>query len=433
MLSKGSEIFNHVDWLLNVFNNISDFVFLMKVNGNDDFRYFFINESAKKYTGLTDDAIDRTVHDMMPQNAADLIVQQYKYAIEQKKCITYEDYTINSTHDSNSIEKFEYFESKITPLFNTKGICTHIIAIVRNITERKMKEKALKESEEKYRLIADNMTDLVSIIDFDGKITYASPSHQSILGHAPENYVGECIFNYIHPSELEEVKNHFQAIHKTSKNTTLEFRHIHSDGSWLWLEGKISLVLDDDGRPKHFLLVAREVMERKLFEERLRYLAFHDTLTNLPNRRLFKTRLIQWINDANKLGHMIAVMYIDIDRFKQVNDTLGHDVGDKLLCQFSQKIKDCLREYDILARLGGDEFCILLMVNQKEDAIKIAKRIIRDIQPKWKIDSYEFNATLSIGIAFYEEGLDGETLLKRADIALYHAKKNGRNTFQVYQ
>jgi len=217
------------------------------------------------------------------------------------------------------------------------------------------------------------------------------------------------------------------------KTTTLEFRHIHSNKSWLWLEGKISLVLDDDGKAKHFLLVAREVMERKLFEERLRYLAFHDTLTNLPNRRLFKTKLVQWINDANKFGQMIAVMYIDIDRFKEVNDTLGHDIGDKLLCQFSQRIKACLRKSDILARLGGDEFCILLMVNQKKDAINIAKRIIHDIQAKWKIESYEFITTSSIGIAFYEQGMDDETLLKRADMALYQAKESGRNTFQVYQ
>ncbi|NLK98348.1 MAG: diguanylate cyclase [Epulopiscium sp.] len=432
MLSKDSEIFNRVDWFLNVFNNISDFVFLMKVNGDEDFRYLFMNESAKSFTGLTDEAIGRTVHEMMPKNVADLIVQQYKYAIEQKQCITYEDYAVSSSSDSDTTEHLEYFESKITPLFSEAGDCTHIIAVVRDITERKMKEKALKESEEKYRLIADNMTDLVSIIDVNGKITYASPSHQNILGHAPENYVGECIFNYIHPSEIEEVRNQFQDMHIAQKTTTLEFRHIHSDHSWLWLEGKISLVLDDDGNAKHFLLVAREVMERKLFEEKLRYLAFHDTLTDLPNRRLFKTKLVQWINEANKFGQMIAVMYLDIDRFKQVNDTLGHDIGDKLLCQFSQRIKACLRKSDILARLGGDEFCILLMINQKNDAINIAKRIINDIQAKWKIESYEFITTSSIGIAFYEEGLDDETLLKRADIALYHAKESGRNTFQVY-
>ncbi|HHW68188.1 MAG: hypothetical protein PWP07_1431 [Epulopiscium sp.] len=433
MLSKDSYIFNHIDWYLNIFNNISDFIFLIKVNDDDDFRYSFINKAAKQYTGLTEDAIGRTVHDMLPKILADSIIHQYKYAIAQKHCITYEDHGFFESFDSDSDENYKYFESKITPLFNNEGICTHIIAIVREITERKRKEKALKDSEKKYRLIADNMTDLVSIIDLNGKVIYASPSHNAILGHAPENYVGESFFNFIHPSEIEEVKNQIQDMLKTKESATLEFRHMHSDHSWLWLEVKMSLVLNEDENPKHFLLVAREIMERKLFEEKLRYLAYHDTLTNLPNRRLFKTKLTQCIDEASNLNENIAVMYIDIDRFKQVNDTLGHDIGDKLLCQFSQKIKACLRKSDVLARLGGDEFCILLRVNQKKDAISIAKRIINDIQPKWKINSCEFNATLSIGMAFYEDGLDEETLLKRADIALYHAKKSGRNTFQIYK
>lgn len=439
MLAVDSEIFNHVDWLLNIFNNISDFVFFMKVTQENDFRYLFMNEAAKKYTGLNENSIGKTVHEMMPKDVADLIVQQYKEAIQKKECVTYEDYSINSYQNSNpsqnvaiNPDELEYFESKITPIINKEGICTNIIAIVRDITERKRKESALKLSEEKYRLIADNMTDLVTLIDIHGTIKYASPSHESVLGHSSENYMGKPALSFIHPDDVHKIKIQSINLLKNRQAKTIEFRHRSVDNDWIWMEGKISLVLDPHGYADHFLVVAREIMERKIFEEKLRHMAFHDTLTGLPNRRYFKTKLIQSLNEIKKCGQKIAVMYIDIDKFKQVNDTLGHDVGDELLCQFSKKVKKCLRKYDTLARLGGDEFCILLLINQNDDAISIAKRIINDIQEKWKIGTNEFITTSSIGISFYEDGMDYETLLKRADIALYQAKENGRNNFQIY-
>ncbi|AQS05445.1 diguanylate cyclase (GGDEF)-like protein [Clostridium beijerinckii] len=125
-------------------------------------------------------------------------------------------------------------------------------------------------------------------------------------------------------------------------------------------------------------------------------------------------------------------MFMDIDKFKIVNDTLGHDIGDELLCQFSQRVKECLRKNDILARFGGNEFCALLLISERENAENIAKRILKALQDKWLIGEYEFFTTSNIGIAFYEDGLDDDTLIKNADIALYKAKEKGRNNYQIF-
>lgn len=161
-------------------------------------------------------------------------------------------------------------------------------------------------------------------------------------------------------------------------------------------------------------------------------MAYHDPLTGLPNRRLFKETLRQAISNADRYERNIAVMYLDLDRFKQINDTLGHDIGDELLKLFSQRVKGCLRESDMLARLGGDEFAVFLETSCDMDITTVAEKIIVTLQKQWVIGEHDFTTTSSIGIAVYEKDIDAKGLIKRADTTLYQAKQLGRNTYQIY-
>ncbi|MFC3883850.1 diguanylate cyclase domain-containing protein [Bacillus songklensis] len=205
----------------------------------------------------------------------------------------------------------------------------------------------------------------------------------------------------------------------------------------MWFEAKATPVFDEEGDFKHFLVVSREITERKMYEEKLTHMAYHDALTGLPNRRLFKERLKQSIKEAERYRRKMAVMYMDMDmdNFKDINDTLGHDVGDELLEQFSKRIQSCLRESDTFARQGGDEFTILLPnIQGEEEDLQIAERILTSLQEPWNLGEYSFQTTSSIGIAFYpKDGITKNELMKYADIALYEAKKNGRNNFKTYK
>ncbi|MEL7035100.1 MAG: diguanylate cyclase [Cyanobacteria bacterium J06592_8] len=178
----------------------------------------------------------------------------------------------------------------------------------------------------------------------------------------------------------------------------------------------------------------RDVTQEKLAEATIKHQALHDQLTNLPNRILFDQKLSEALTDAANYDRIVAMMFLDLDRFKEVNDTLGHAVGDLLLQRVTQRLVSCLREVDVIARWGGDEFVILLPhIRCREDASEIAGRLIAALQSELVIEGHPLNVTASIGIAIYpDDGLESSELLRNADIALYQAKKSGRNNYQQY-
>lgn len=306
--------------------------------------------------------------------------------------------------------------------------------ISRNITKLKKLHNDLKDSEERYRLLADNTLDLVQLVNCDGIITYASPSHKTILGYNAEEYIGKKV--YIRPNMRTDksFKKVFSSMITNRKAFTYEIVREHIEGHNVWIEVKGTPMFDNDGRFKNMMLIGREITERKEFEKHLEYLSYYDALTDIPNRRLLKKRLEQMITEANHYSHKFAVMFIDLDRFKHINDTFGHDVGDELLKQFARRIKGHLREVDTLGRQGGDEFIILLsQLEEEKDALVVAKRILATVQEPWKINEHIFHTSSSIGISFYpNDGLTRHELIKHADTALYEAKEKGRNNYKVY-
>ncbi|NJL49529.1 MAG: GGDEF domain-containing protein [Leptolyngbyaceae cyanobacterium SM2_5_2] len=183
------------------------------------------------------------------------------------------------------------------------------------------------------------------------------------------------------------------------------------------------------------VLSFRDVTQERQAEAAIKHQALHDALTNLPNRTLFNQQLADLLRVANQESKLLAVMFLDLDYFKEVNDNLGHAVGDRLLQSVAERLMGCLRENDLIARWGGDEFVLILPhVRCREDAEEIALRLTSSLQPSFFLDNYRLAITASIGIAIYpQDGLDDKTLLQNADAALYHVKQSGRNNYQHFE
>ncbi|MBM6616649.1 sensor domain-containing protein [Bacillus suaedaesalsae] len=203
----------------------------------------------------------------------------------------------------------------------------------------------------------------------------------------------------------------------------------------VYWESSITPIFDDNGSCTHLFAIVRDITERKENEEKLKRLAHYDYLTGLPNRVLFTKRLKEELEKLRQNDGLIAVMFLDLDNFKDINDTMGHDVGDLILQSFGNKVKNTLRSQDVLSRLGGDEFVILLPnLPEEKAAMKIAENIVQSLQYEWNIEGYQFKSTTSIGIAFYRnEDIQHNELLKKADIALYQAKQKGKNKYHIYE
>ncbi|MCM3570450.1 diguanylate cyclase domain-containing protein [Neobacillus mesonae] len=315
-----------------------------------------------------------------------------------------------------------------------KGEVAAVYCVIKDKTDLWRTKSSLKESEERYRLLADHSLDLIQLVNLDGIVKYASPSHKTVLGYGPEEYIGKFVFHQP-DGEVDEVfTKNFKDSVVHQKPLACEIMRTHKDGHTVCVELIGTPMCNEQGEFEQMMMVGRDITERKEYERYLEYLSYYDALTEIPNRRLFKEKLEQCIKDANQYGKRFAVLYMDIDHFKQINDTLGHDAGDELLRQFSKKVKGCLRECDMISRQGGDEFAILVTeIQEDKDVIKIAEHIHTCLQDPWHISGETFRTTSSIGIAFYpEDGTTRHQLMKHADKALYDAKESGRNNFKMY-
>lgn len=309
-----------------------------------------------------------------------------------------------------------------------------VLSLFSDITDRKQAENALCKSEEMYRLLADNSLDLIQLVNMDGIVTYASPSHKTVIGYPPEAYVGKRVFYQPDHGVDDPFEEVLGKMVTTLKPFTYEIHRKHKNGYDIWLDLEITPVFNGDGEFKHMMIVGRDITERKQRQEILEFKANHDHLTALPNRGLLGETLKQSLKEADRYGRKLAVMFIDMDNFKHVNDTLGHDSGDELLKQFAKRVKACIRGSDMIARLGGDEFVILFpVVKDEEQIIMIAERILSAVDKPWHIFNHVLESTSSIGIAFNQKGDKSHTLLKRADMALYKAKSKGKNTYCLFQ
>ena len=292
----------------------------------------------------------------------------------------------------------------------------------------------LQENDELFQTIAEKVGDLIAVLDTDGRRIYNNPSYRQLFKNE-ELPVGSDSFSEIHPEDRDRIKAVFRKTVETGVGEQSEFRFLLKDGSIRHIESEGNVVHDAAGKVSRVIVISRDVTERKKIEEQLRHVSYHDVLTGLPNRMLLSDRLKQAIAAAKRNKQdIISLMFIDLDQFKLVNDTLGHAIGDLLLKEVAIRIQDCLRDSDTAARIGGDEFVVLLPnIKRKLDTMVVAEKIRQALCQPIDLADQTLRISSSIGIAVYpENGSEEEVLLKNADTAMYDAKKSGRNMVRFF-
>lgn len=295
-------------------------------------------------------------------------------------------------------------------------------------------ERALAASEQRFRSLVENSSDGIFLIGPNAVITYAGPSTERLLGYHDRDLVGRRIAELVHTDDEQKVRrNHARLLSAPHSTVKDEVRVRDAGGEWIHVEA-IACNLLHDPSVNAIVINYRDVTQRKIAEQKLQWLAFRDTLTGLPNRFLFSDRLRYALDQARRRHRSVAVMYLDIDRFKLVNDTLGHATGDELLRAVAERLRTTVRADDTIARLGGDEFAIILPeINRPEDAGRVATKVMDALRAPFVVDGHQLYATASIGISIFpNDANDVAPLLKNADAALYRAKELGRNMVQMF-
>ena len=297
------------------------------------------------------------------------------------------------------------------------------------------REDALIETMRSYQLITENSTDLITKHLPDGTITFASPVAQSVLGAEPSALVGHSLLELAHPEDYEVLRVALGVAVQDRSPPTVVYRARHVDQHYVWFETTLQLMKGASGQETpEILCISRDVSERKRMDDRLHDLARTDHLTNIPNRVLLAERFAGGLAQARREGLHLAMLMVDVDRFKNINDSLGHGTGDALLKVVATRLRSCIRECDTLARWGGDEFAVLLPgLHDAEMAVAVAQRCLAAIKQPLVLEGQTLHVTASIGISISTDSKpDAEMLLRDADVAMYRAKARGGDTLVVY-
>ena len=317
-----------------------------------------------------------------------------------------------------------------------------MLAAARDITELKRAAEALREAETKYRTLVERIPAVTYVddLDRDSAFAYASPRIQALLGYPAEDWCEDPLLfeKTLHDEDRDRVLAEYARVSSSGDPLRTEYRMVHRDGRVVWVQDEAFVLRDEQGRlsvRQGFML---DITERKALEEQLAHQAFHDSLTGLPNRALFADRLGHALVRLDRRDGALAVLFLDLDDFKTVNDSLGHTAGDELLVEVARRISSCIRQSDTVARLGGDEFAILLeegpagegLVARAE--VSVAERVLEALGVPCVLEGKEITIKPSIGIAIGKGPEGAEELLRNADVAMYTAKNRGKGRYEFY-
>ena len=401
-----------------IISTMADALFVCDGDG----RIQFANRAAESVLGYsTGELVGRPIEDIIDDPEGDASTMNLRAAISATK---------ERTFIGKKGERVELMLS-IAPVMQY-GESTGAILIGRDIRERKESDRqlrsaidALQESELRYRLLFELNAAGVCVTQADGEIVDCNSTFASMLGYERTELLGNKVaLLYERPIERTEIERMLQDA-KTLNSVETELRR--KAGGSLYVLQNLTLVGD------RIHMTVADISDRKRAEEQIEFHAYHDVLTRLPNRKLFTDRLTQNLTHARRTGKPLAVMFVDLDHFKSINDTLGHTAGDELLLEMARRLRGCVREEDTVARIGGDEFTIILSeLRHPEDAVTVAEKIIAAVQKPLPVGEASMEVSASIGIAIYPvDGTDPESLLRNADSAMYRAKESGRNTYQL--
>lgn len=308
-----------------------------------------------------------------------------------------------------------------------------------NAVERKSIGEILAVHQERAQVTLDSIGDAVICTDSSGNITFLNRVAETMTGWLLKDAMGRAMGDCVRIVDAISRKTILDPMAKATSqnrrgNLPLNSVLISRDGQEVHIEDSVAPIHDRDGQVTGAVIVFHDVSATRALEKELTDSAHHDFLTGLPNRIFLHDRIGQAISLAHRQGCHVAVLFVDLDGFKQINDSLGHSVGDKLLQSVAKRLLECVRSPDTVVRLGGDEFIVLLQeLKNPQDAVSTVARLLKTVAEGYSIDSHQISITTSIGVSVYPgDGQDVETLIKNADTAMYHAKKNGSQTYRFF-
>ena len=393
-----------------------------------DGRYRVHNRAWAELFGGGENWIGKTVHEMYPEPIAQAHDDRDRELFSRPSSTTYELLMPTALGDTRQL-----LYNKVS-FVDQEGEVAGLIGVVTDVTRYKETERALEASEARFRVLTESSLDLISVIDADGRLRYQSAALRTLLGYDPMETLGKDVFEMVHRDDAEHFRAAMRRIIETRHSTSpVELRFKHRDGAWRTFESLGTNCLDNP-HIRGVVFNSRDVTDRKVIQQRIQHLAYHDNLTGLPNRSLLQDRLAHAIARAERSHRKVAVLFIDLDNFKNINDTLGHDVGDELLRQVSRRLSDCVRVEDTIARQGGDEFIVLLdSLEDGRGASLVAQKVLNGLRLPFALGATEQHVSASVGISLYpEDGRDAQTLMKNADTAMFHGKSLGKNTYQFF-
>lgn len=330
-----------------------------------------------------------------------------------------------------------WYANSIYPVRGSRSRIVGLAIFSRDITERKVAEESLRKSTETVRALLNAPSDSALLIDAKGIILSLNEAAKQRLaahvngtnGGKPAELVGRCVYDLFPPELAESRRARNEEVIRSGRPARFE-----DERSGAWFDNSAYPVFGGNGEVTGLAIVTRDISDRKRTEETIKHLAYHDPLTGLHNRAAFQSRFEAAVDNARQRGRGLAVMSMDLDHFKAINDTMGHPVGDRLLQSVGQRLTQLIRDGDTAARIGGDEFTIVFPgISRGEEACRIAERILRAIGDPFQIDGHEVRASTSLGVSLYpQDAQDCRGLLRAADAAMYRAKKRRSNSYELY-